>query len=367
MMWLWIPAVVLVALFILVLCWLFFKDYTCCPCRRRNRSPEPVLPTHHTSSFPHDLYPPSAPIQYPITPGGSPHLQLAHADLSARDQESVLPTNCDAKLFSISASLPPTCMPSKPSLTSSSLHSRVPEPSHDQELTPHFTSGLPSELVLRPEPQITPQTSSKWPSASESSSSFKAKSSFPSLPLSQDESQILKHLAELKKQEEKAPHKRTTKPEAQDISESSLKENEKPRPTADVSLSPVHRPKKPRPHAVSRSASRYYPRTARGTLHLHLRYAKNLSLRKVFRFENGDIPTLDLHHMTVKEATELAIGFIEDCMDENPRKFRIITGRGLHSRNGVSRLKPRIIQILDNYDLEYTEIYSGGCLQVSLD
>lgn len=35
MEWLWIPAVALVSVFLLVLCCVFFKDYTCCPCRRK--------------------------------------------------------------------------------------------------------------------------------------------------------------------------------------------------------------------------------------------------------------------------------------------------------------------------------------------
>ncbi|XP_068224957.1 uncharacterized protein [Palaemon carinicauda] len=147
MMWLWIPAVVLVALFILVLCWLFFKDYTCCPCRRRNRSPEPVLPTHHTSSFPHDLYPPSAPIQYPITPGGSPHLQLAHADLSASDREPLIPSEDDDSIFTISNSvLAPLPVPR--------LH--FPTPSSHR----HVSRRLPS-ISFGPEPELPPKANTQ--------------------------------------------------------------------------------------------------------------------------------------------------------------------------------------------------------------
>lgn len=169
MNWLWIPAVVLVSLFVVVLCWLFFKDYTCCPCRRK-RSQEPVLPTHHTSSFlPPDEYQPSAPPQCPITPRGSPHLQLTHADL------------------------------------------------------------------------------------------------------------------------------------------------------------PV---------------------------------------RQVFRLEQG-IPTVDLHCMTVREATQIVDAFLAQNRGRHHR-VRIVTGRGLHSENGVPKVKPAVLQLLENQNLKFCQVHNGGCLEVVL-
>ncbi|KAK7066835.1 hypothetical protein SK128_000985 [Halocaridina rubra] len=93
-------AVVLLGLFILVLCWLFFSGYTCCPCRRR-RNREPELPTHLDSSAypptvpsqpsqlypysqPSQLYPPSAPVFHTVTPSESPKLELKFATISLR-------------------------------------------------------------------------------------------------------------------------------------------------------------------------------------------------------------------------------------------------------------------------------------------
>ncbi|KAK3887664.1 hypothetical protein Pcinc_008248 [Petrolisthes cinctipes] len=35
MEWLWISALVIISLFVLLLCWLFFKDYSCFPCEKK--------------------------------------------------------------------------------------------------------------------------------------------------------------------------------------------------------------------------------------------------------------------------------------------------------------------------------------------
>ncbi|XP_066989381.1 uncharacterized protein [Macrobrachium rosenbergii] len=298
MNWLWIPAVVLVSLFVVVLCWLFFKDYTCCPCRRKSQ--EPVLPTHHTSSFlPPDEYQPSAPPQCPITPRGSPHLQLTHADLPVRAQGSVLPTACDANAFSFSASLPPTQVTSK-------LSSKP----HSIQQTIRFSSEGAEKAT--PEGQFQGETKIYVPPS---------KAAVP------------KQQPLYTPQDDTLTRRITRKP-------------------------PIGKARK--------SASQYYPKSAGGSLHLHLKHADNLSLRKVFTYEGGNIPTLDLHKMTVKEAVPLVTGFIDSCRYEEP-KIRIITGRGVHSKDGIPRLKPAIIRIIERYGLEYREIYSGGCLEISFD
>jgi DNA-nicking Smr family endonuclease len=49
--------------------------------------------------------------------------------------------------------------------------------------------------------------------------------------------------------------------------------------------------------------------------------------------------TLDLHGMTVAEAEKACASFLEECAKENLQKICIITGKGLHNDQGVSRLK----------------------------
>ncbi|CAL4065923.1 unnamed protein product [Meganyctiphanes norvegica] len=73
MYWLWIPALVLIVVFILALCFLFFSDYTCCPCRRKT-PPGSLLPTTDPASFGPSVLPRSRP----SAPAGSPVLHLHH-------------------------------------------------------------------------------------------------------------------------------------------------------------------------------------------------------------------------------------------------------------------------------------------------
>lgn len=42
----------------------------------------------------------------------------------------------------------------------------------------------------------------------------------------------------------------------------------------------------------------------------------------------------------------------------------IITGRGLLSPNGVPKIKPAVMQLLNNYGFDYSEVNKGGALEV---
>lgn len=97
--------------------------------------------------------------------------------------------------------------------------------------------------------------------------------------------------------------------------------------------------------------------------HLRLKYA-DLSVRRVIKIEHG-IPTLDLHNMTVKEATKITRAFLATNIGQQHR-VRIITGRGLHSEGGVAKVKPAIETLLENQNLKFSETNSGGCLNVIL-
>ncbi|XP_042224351.1 uncharacterized protein LOC121868119 [Homarus americanus] len=180
--WLWIPAVALVVLFTLVLCWKFFSDYTCCPCRRR--TPEPVLPTHHQA------------------------------------------------------------------------HTTRPQ---------HFW-GTPSYV-----PGEIPSVG-------------------PSLP-----------------------HYYT------------LSENDSP--------------------------------------NLHMKFG-DLPVTQVLTTDHG-IPTLDLHNMTVREATRITNEFLRQSQHGH-NMVKIVTGRGLHTEDGIPKVKPAIATLLNNLDYEFREVHKGGCFEVFL-
>lgn len=96
---------------------------------------------------------------------------------------------------------------------------------------------------------------------------------------------------------------------------------------------------------------------------LHLKYG-NIPKREVIKLERG-IPTLDLHGMTVKEATRATDLFIRQSLGHYPR-VNIVTGRGLHTVGGVPKVKPAITTYLANCRYKYREVHNGGCLEVIL-
>ena len=61
--------------------------------------------------------------------------------------------------------------------------------------------------------------------------------------------------------------------------------------------------------------------------------------------------TLDLHGNTVKEAEDEVSRFLHECSENGLRKISIITGKGLHSEDGVGVLRQTVIRILDESGL----------------
>ena len=57
---------------------------------------------------------------------------------------------------------------------------------------------------------------------------------------------------------------------------------------------------------------------------------------------------LDLHNFLLDEAIRQTNIFIEDCAKRGLRKIRIITGKGLHSPNGESVIRPAIVGLVKN-------------------
>ena len=57
--------------------------------------------------------------------------------------------------------------------------------------------------------------------------------------------------------------------------------------------------------------------------------------------------TLDLHGETVSEAEASIKAFLEECVRNKIRKISIITGKGLHSEDGIGVLRDTAIRVLD--------------------
>ena len=61
---------------------------------------------------------------------------------------------------------------------------------------------------------------------------------------------------------------------------------------------------------------------------------------------------MDVHRLTVAEALSQMRRALRDALDNGASELRIITGRGNHSQNKVSVLKPAIITELIKYVVE---------------
>ena len=57
---------------------------------------------------------------------------------------------------------------------------------------------------------------------------------------------------------------------------------------------------------------------------------------------------LDLHNLLLEQALVQAKAFLDSSWHKGYRKVRIITGKGLHSPNGESVLRPAIIGLVKN-------------------
>ena len=85
----------------------------------------------------------------------------------------------------------------------------------------------------------------------------------------------------------------------------------------------------------------------------------------MLRIEKG-VPTLDLHWMDVKTAVQITKTFLLQSHG-NSRRIRIVTGRGLHSFDGVAKIKNAVEELLLNRGITYKMTAKGGCFLVPLD
>lgn len=86
---------------------------------------------------------------------------------------------------------------------------------------------------------------------------------------------------------------------------------------------------------------------------------------EIIKLDHG-VPTLDLHRMTVREASQATDSFIRQSFGRHQR-VRIVTGRGLHSEGGMPKVKPTVQKYLLHNNYKYNEVHNGGCFEVFLN
>lgn len=75
----------------------------------------------------------------------------------------------------------------------------------------------------------------------------------------------------------------------------------------------------------------------------------------VFRENNADSAEdeIDLHGLYVKEAEWIMQKRISQCLNTNQSHLRVIVGKGLHSENGIAKLKPAIDRLCQESGLKH--------------
>ncbi|KAE8225754.1 hypothetical protein CF319_g1539 [Tilletia indica] len=73
----------------------------------------------------------------------------------------------------------------------------------------------------------------------------------------------------------------------------------------------------------------------------------------IFKANNADESegTIDLHGLTVKEAIERTENYVRDARRQGRSQIRVVTGKGLHSRDHVAKIKPAIAKLMQDENL----------------
>lgn len=84
--------------------------------------------------------------------------------------------------------------------------------------------------------------------------------------------------------------------------------------------------------------------------------------RKYNKFEQRIDAELDLHGYTQAEAKELLYEFLDEAQDYGYRRVRIVTGKGLHSPDGIGVIKELTETILTQAGHRFVEakLNEGG-------
>ncbi|ODQ82862.1 hypothetical protein BABINDRAFT_159360 [Babjeviella inositovora NRRL Y-12698] len=90
----------------------------------------------------------------------------------------------------------------------------------------------------------------------------------------------------------------------------------------------------------------------------------------VFRENNADSSSneIDLHGLYVKEAVYILRKRIDWASQHNQSQLRVIVGKGLHSANGVAKIKPAVEELCEQSNLKhYIDHKNAGVLVIELD
>lgn len=110
---------------------------------------------------------------------------------------------------------------------------------------------------------------------------------------------------------------------------------------------------------MSGAAAKEYSQKARHQSSLIVRQAAQPRLPS----HHGTDPRIDLHGLTVAEAEEVVLGLLRQY-EGRADTLTVITGQGLHSASGKARLRPAVMELLEQQGYRYTK--SQGLLVVHL-
>ena len=88
-----------------------------------------------------------------------------------------------------------------------------------------------------------------------------------------------------------------------------------------------------------------------------------------FEWHNHDNPPdeLDLHGQLVKEALDLTRHRLQACQSKGETKLIVITGKGLHSVDGIAKIKPSLIAYLKEQGLSHeVDQPHAGCILIHI-
>lgn len=89
----------------------------------------------------------------------------------------------------------------------------------------------------------------------------------------------------------------------------------------------------------------------------------------IFAANNADSPpdTLDLHGLYVKEALSKVEEAVQQAQQQNYPQLKLIVGKGIHSRDHVSHVKPAVQRLLSHYHLDaHVDPDNAGIVVVNL-
>ncbi|CAN3372101.1 hypothetical protein DIURU_000407 [Diutina rugosa] len=90
----------------------------------------------------------------------------------------------------------------------------------------------------------------------------------------------------------------------------------------------------------------------------------------VFQANNADSAPdeIDLHGLYVKEAEAILQRRITQAVNHGENHLRVIVGKGLHSKNGIAKIKPAVDQLCDESGLKhYIDPKNSGVLVIELN